>query len=53
MNDSFENYTRPVTKKELETIVKLPIIKNFPSEKPIGLDIDSFPSVFPMNKPNK
>ena len=35
-----------------EIIVTLPIIKNFP-EKPKELNIETFESVFPLEKPNK
>lgn len=38
--------------KNQETlVVEFPIIKNFPNKKPEGLNIETFPDVFPMKKP--
>lgn len=49
IRDRLEAYSHPV-KDDEKIIVELPIIKNFPN-KPEGLDIDTFPNIYPIEKP--
>ena len=51
VRERLEAYSHTATSEKI--VVELPMIKNFPKERPEGLKAETFPDVYPMDKPIK